>query len=67
MTTVIDIQRAVQSLPEAELAAFCSVFDAFEESCLDCQIEADQRTAEPLLVFMERAKDSCRAGLCKGI
>ena len=45
MTTVIDIQRAVQSLPEAEFAAFCSWFDAFEESRWDCQIEADQRTA----------------------
>lgn len=67
MTTMIDIQKAVQSLPEADFLAFSSWFDDYEETRWDRQIESDQRTAEPLLALMERAKDSYRAGQCKSL
>lgn len=44
MTTVIDIQKAVSALPEAELMAFSSWFDTYEEARWDHQIGYDQET-----------------------
>jgi len=65
MTTVIDIQKAVSALPEAEFMAFSSWFDTYEEARWDRQIGYDQETASPLSKIMEKAKADYKAGTCK--
>ena len=65
MTTVIDIQKAVSALPEAEFMAFSSCFDAYEEARWDRQIGYDQETVSPLSMLMEKAKADYKAGTCK--
>ena len=44
MITVAEIQQAVQSLPEEELAVFSSWFDQYEEERWDRQLEGDQKS-----------------------
>ena len=65
MTTVIDIQKAVSALPEAEFMAFSSWFDAYEEARWDRQIGYDQEPVSPLSMLMEKAKADYKAGTCK--
>jgi hypothetical protein len=61
MTTVADIQQAVQSLPEEEFAVSSSWFDQYEEERWDRQMECDQESG-PLRSLMERARADFEAG-----
>ena len=63
MTTVADIQRAVQSLAEEEFAVFSSWFDQYEEERWDRQMERDQKSG-PLRSLMEQARADFEAGKC---
>ena len=63
MTTIAEIQEAVRSLPEKELAAFSSWFDQYEEDRWDRQIERDQESG-PLRSMMEKARADFEAGKC---
>lgn len=63
MTTVTEIERAVQALPEDQFAAFSSWFDEYEEQRWDKQIERDQQ-AGPLRDLMEKARADFKAGKC---
>jgi DNA repair photolyase len=63
MTTVADIQQAVQSLPEEEFAVFSSWFDQYEEERWDRQLERDQKSG-PLRSLMEKARADFEAGKC---
>ena len=42
MSSVSDIQQAVQALPEEEFAVFSSWFEQYEEERWDRQMERDQ-------------------------
>jgi hypothetical protein len=61
MTTVPDIQAAIQSLGDDEFDAFSSWFEQYEEERWDRQIARDQG-AEPLRSMMEKARADFRAG-----
>ena len=63
MTTVAEIQEAVQSLPEDQFDQFSSWFDSYEEEHWDRQIERDQETG-PLRDLMEKARADFEAGKC---
>ena len=63
MTTVTQIEKAVQALPEDQFAAFSSWFDEYEEQRWDKQIERDQK-AGPLRDLMEKARADFEAGKC---
>jgi hypothetical protein len=63
MITVAEIQQAVQSLPEEELAVFSSWFDQYEEERWDRQLEGDQKSG-PLQSMMEKARADFEAGKC---
>jgi hypothetical protein len=63
MTTVTEIEKAVQALPEDQFAAFSSWFDEYEEQRWDSQIERDQK-AGPLRDMMEKARADFKAGKC---
>ena len=64
MTTVADIKKAVEALPEKEFSSFSSWFDSFEEKRWDKQIENDQKSG-PLHDLMEEAMVDYKAGKCK--
>lgn len=64
MNTIADIKLAVKSLPEKELDAFSSWFDAFEAKRWDNQIEQDQ-SGDALSNLMHQAQADFKAGRCK--
>lgn len=43
MTTVKEIERAIEALPKSDLAVLSTWFDKFESEMWDDQIEADER------------------------
>jgi len=63
MTTVSEIQQAIQSLPEEEFSVISSWFDQYEQERWDRQIERDQQSG-PLRSLMEKAKADFEAGKC---
>lgn len=63
MTTIAEIEEAVQSLPEDQLAEFSSWFDNYDEKRWDRQIERDQKSG-PLSALMEKAQADFEAGKC---
>ena len=63
MTTVVEIETAVQALTEEEFDRFSSWFDKYEEDHWDKQIERDQNSG-PLRDLMVEAKNDFRAGKC---
>ena len=63
MTTVAEIQNAVQTLPEKDFDTFSSWFDGYEEKRWDSQIDRDQKSG-PLQDLMKRAKADFKAGKC---
>ena len=63
MTTVAEIQEAVQGLPEEEFEAFSSWFEQYEEHRWDRQIERDQKSGA-LRSLMEKARADFEAGKC---
>ena len=63
MTTVIEIERAVQDLPEEQFSVFSSWFEGYEEKRWDNQIERDQQTG-PLRDLMDKASADFKAGKC---
>jgi hypothetical protein len=63
MTTVIEIERAVQDLPEEQFSVFSSWFEGYEEKRWDNQIERDQQTG-PLRDLMDKARADFKAGKC---
>jgi hypothetical protein len=63
MTTVAEIQSAVQALPERQFSAFSSWFDNYEEEHWDRQIERDQKSG-PLRDLMDKALSDFEAGKC---
>ena len=64
MTTVTEIKKAVQALPEGEFEKFSSWFDEYEEKHWDRQIERDQKSG-PLRDLMDKARADFEAGKCK--
>ena len=63
MTTVAEIQKAVQALPDDQFDEFSSWFDEYEEKYWDRQIERDQKSG-PLGNLMEKARADFKAGKC---
>ena len=63
MTSVIDIERAVQDLPEEQFSVFSSWFEGYEGKRWDNQIERDQQTG-PLRDLMDKARADFKAGKC---
>ena len=63
MSTLIEIERAVQTLDDAELAAFRAWFTQYDADAWDRQIEADV-AAGRLDVLAEEALADLRAGRC---
>ena len=63
MTTIADIQHAVQSLPEEKFAVFSSWFDQYEEERWDRQLERNQKSG-PLRFLMEKARADFEAEKC---
>ena len=63
MTTVTEIKKAVQSLPDNEFGKFSSWFDTYEEEHWDHQIERDQKSG-PLHDLMNKARVDFEAGKC---
>jgi hypothetical protein len=63
MTTVVEIEKAVQALPEEEFDRFSSWFDNYEQDHWDKQIERDQKSG-PLHDLMVEAKNDFKAGKC---
>ena len=63
MTTVAEIEEAVQSLPEDQFVEFSTWFDDYEEKRWDRQIERDQKSG-PLRALMEKAQADFEAGKC---
>ncbi len=63
MTTVTEIKKAVQALPEDQFKEFSSWFDEYEEQHWDRQLEYDQKSG-PLRELMEKARSDYRAGRC---
>jgi len=63
MTTVTDIKKAVQALPEDQFDLFSSWFDEYEEKHWDQQIAQDQKSG-PLHDLMEKARSDFEAGKC---
>jgi hypothetical protein len=63
MTTVTEIQKAIQGLPEEEFEAFSSWFEQYEEQRWDRQIERDQKSGA-LRSLMEEARAEFEAGKC---
>ncbi|MFZ1934927.1 MAG: hypothetical protein WCB27_15905 [Thermoguttaceae bacterium] len=63
MSSVSDIQQAVQALPEEEFAVFSSWFEQYEEERWDRQMERDQSSG-PLRSLMEKARADFEAGKC---
>ncbi len=63
MTTVTEIKKAVQALPESQFDEFSSWFDGYEEKHWDRQIEHDQKSG-PLRDLMEKARVDFKAGKC---
>ena len=63
MTTVAEIQNAVQALPEKDFETFSSWFDQYEEERWDHQIEQDQKSG-PLQSLMSKARADFEAGKC---
>jgi hypothetical protein len=61
MTTIADIQQAVQSLPDEEFGLFRSWFDQYREERWDRQMERDHE-AGPLRSLMEKARADFEAG-----
>ena len=66
MTTVAEIKDAVLGLPEDQLEAFSSWFDAYEEERWDRQLERDQMSG-PLRDLMEKAQADFEAGKCRSV
>ena len=64
MTTVSDIKKAVEALPEGELQEFSSWFEAYEEQHWDRQLEQDQKSG-PLRDLMQKARADFEAGKCR--
>ena len=63
MSTLIEIERAVQTLGNAELAAFRAWFAEYDADAWDRQIEADV-AAGRLDALAEEAIADLRAGRC---
>jgi len=63
MTTVAEIQNAIQTLPEKDFDVFSSWFDSYEEKHWDHQIKRDQKSG-PLRNLMDRARADFEAGKC---
>ena len=63
MTTVSDIKKAVEALPEGQIQEFSSWFEAYEEQHWDRQLEQDQKSG-PLRDLMEKARADFEAGKC---
>lgn len=63
MTTIKEVKKAVQALPEDQFDEFSSWFDAYEAKHWDRQIELDQ-TSGPLRDLMEKARAVFKAGRC---
>ncbi|NCC50807.1 MAG: hypothetical protein EOM20_06270 [Spartobacteria bacterium] len=63
MTTVTEIKKAIQALPEDEFEQFSLWFDTYEEEHWDRQIEQDQKSG-PLRDLMEKARTDFEAGKC---
>ncbi len=63
MTTVAEIQAAVQALAERDFEAFSSWFEQYEEERWDRQIERDQKSPA-LRSLIEKARADFEAGKC---
>jgi hypothetical protein len=63
MTSVAEIKKAVQALPDEDFGAFSSWFDQYEEERWDRQIEHDQKEG-PLRSLMTKAQADFKAGKC---
>lgn len=61
MTTIEEIEKAVEDLPPKELARFRSWFEAFDAKRFDAAIERDARAGK-LDSFAEEAVSEYRAG-----
>jgi hypothetical protein len=66
MSSVADIERAIQALPPEDLAAFRSWFAAFDAQRWDRQIE-DHIRAGHLDALADEALIEARAGRCKDL
>ena len=66
MTTAVEVEQAVRSLPEDEFSLFSSWFVEYEEQRWDQQIKSDQK-AGPLLDLMKKARSDFKAGKCRPI
>jgi hypothetical protein len=63
MTTVAEIQEAVQGLPEEQFEAFSSWFEQYEDQRWDRQIERDQKSGA-LRTLMEKVRTDFETGKC---
>jgi hypothetical protein len=63
MTTVAEIEEAIESLPEDQFAELSSWFDEYDEKRWDWQIAQDQKSG-PLRTLMEKAQADFEAGKC---
>jgi hypothetical protein len=64
MKTIQEIEQAVSSLPERDLARFRAWFDEFDATVWDHQIEADVRSGK-LDDLAKQAVADYEAGKCK--
>ncbi len=61
MSTIEDIEKAIESLPPGELAQFRAWFDAFDAARFDERIERDARDGK-LDALAEQALSAHRSG-----
>ena len=66
MSTVAEIEKAIQKLSPKEIKAVADWLQEFREEMWDRQIEADAKAGR-LDKLMEEAKQDYRAGRCKPI
>jgi hypothetical protein len=64
MSTVAEIEKAIQKLSPKEIKAVADWLQEFREEMWDRQIEADAKAGR-LDKLMEEAKQDYRAGRCK--
>jgi len=64
MSTVAEIEKAIQKLTPQEIKAVADWLQEFREEMWDQQIEADAKAGK-LDKLMEEAKQDYRAGRCK--
>jgi len=64
MSTVAEIEKAIQKLTPQEIKAVADWLQEFREEMWDRQIEADAKAGK-LDKLMEEAKQDYRAGRCK--